>query len=61
VQEGDALRLDLCAGTLRNETAGRDYRLSPVPDHLLAMAEAGGLVAQLRQRFAIKGPDDAHA
>jgi 3-isopropylmalate/(R)-2-methylmalate dehydratase small subunit len=59
VAEGDSLTLDLRNGALRNITQGRDYRLSPVPEHLIAMIEAGGLVPQLRERFATRGLHDA--
>jgi 3-isopropylmalate/(R)-2-methylmalate dehydratase small subunit len=60
VSDGDDLSLDLAAGALCNQTSGHTYTLAAVPDHLLAMAQAGGLVAQLRQRFAARGTNDAH-
>ncbi len=59
VSDGDRLSLDLAAGRLRNDTQDRAYRLSPVPGHLQDMAAAGGLLAQLRQRFAVRGLDEA--
>lgn len=55
ITEGDVLDLDLASGRLRNETTSRSFALTPVPPHLLAMAEAGGLVALLKQRFQAQG------
>lgn len=52
INAGDTLSLDLRAGAVANHTTGRTYAVAPVPDRLLAMIEAGGLVAQLRARHA---------
>jgi 3-isopropylmalate/(R)-2-methylmalate dehydratase small subunit len=54
IAEGDELDLDLASGRLRNLTASHSFALTPVPPHLLAMAEAGGLVPLLKQRFQAK-------
>lgn len=50
IQDGDQLEVDLSAGEIRNLTQDKVYRFVPLPQRLLDMLEAGGLVAQLEQR-----------
>jgi 3-isopropylmalate/(R)-2-methylmalate dehydratase small subunit len=50
IAQGDALDIDLMAGRVRNLTTGRDYPTDPIPAHLLAIVEAGGVVNYLRAR-----------
>jgi 3-isopropylmalate/(R)-2-methylmalate dehydratase small subunit len=49
---GDRLRLDLAAGRLDNLTTGAAFAVTPMPAHLTAMIEAGGLMAHLKDRFS---------
>ena len=53
VQPGDRLRLDLSAGRLDNLTTEETFEIPAIPDHLMAMIEAGGLMASLKQRFGV--------
>ena len=53
VQPGDRLSLDLSAGRLDNLTTEQTYDVPAIPDHLMAMIEAGGLMASLKQRFGV--------
>ena len=48
----DAVRFDLAAGTVSNVTTGTEYQVAPMPDHLRAMIEAGGLMPTLQQSFS---------
>ena len=48
--DGDRLVVDLAAGTIENQTQNKLYHFVPMPQRLLDMLEAGGLVATLEQR-----------
>jgi 3-isopropylmalate/(R)-2-methylmalate dehydratase small subunit len=54
---GDRLRLDAAAGRVDNLTTGEVLACEPVPPHLLALVEAGGLVAHLEGRLARQGKE----
>ena len=49
LEEGEQVELDLKTLTL-TRPAGQHLQCEPIPDFLLAMAAAGGLMNQLRQR-----------
>ncbi|MEQ8432653.1 MAG: 3-isopropylmalate dehydratase [Oceanicaulis sp.] len=52
ISAGDRLRLDLAAGRLDNLTTSASYAVTAIPPHLMAMIEAGGLMAHLKERFS---------
>lgn len=52
VSAGDELRVDPIAGLVENLTAGRQYRVPGLPEHLMEMVAAGGLMPWLKQRIA---------
>lgn len=56
IAAGDRLRLDLAEGRLENLTRGDGFAVTPVPPHLMAMIDAGGLMAHLKERFKPAGP-----
>lgn len=45
VETGDAISVDVERGVVRNETSGEEFTTDPLPDHLLDVLQAGGLVA----------------
>lgn len=49
IQDGDQLEVDLATGEIRNLTQNKQYHFVPMPQRLLDMLNAGGLVAQLEQ------------
>lgn len=51
VANGDQLSFDIDSGLLKNESQNSEFHLSPMPDHLKSMIEAGGLMAQLEKTF----------
>lgn len=51
IRAGDRLALSLQDGVVANETTGARHAFAPIPPRLIALIEAGGLMAQLRQRF----------
>ncbi len=50
--EGDAVALDPIEGCVARPADGRRLDCDPIPPFLLAMVRAGGLLPQLRLRFA---------
>lgn len=51
VAPGDRLQIDLAAGILTRPSDGYRVELQPMPPHIIAILQAGGLMAQLRQRL----------
>jgi len=49
---GQRLRIDARAGRVENLDSGQAWQVQPLPDHLLAMVEAGGLMPHLKKRIA---------
>jgi len=48
IKEGDEVQVDLASGVITNATTGRSYQAQPLPDFVLKIAEAGGIVAFLQ-------------
>jgi len=53
-QKGDALTVDLEAGTITNARTGEIYRTSPFPPFIMRIIQAGGLVPYTRERLQQK-------
>lgn len=51
VKMGDILAVDLAKGEVTNETQGTVYRCQPIPDHLMQIVDAGGLMPYLEKRL----------
>lgn len=51
IRANDALEVNAAAGRIVDKTTGETLRCEPLPAHLLAMVQAGGLVPHLEQRF----------
>jgi 3-isopropylmalate/(R)-2-methylmalate dehydratase small subunit len=54
INAGDRLRVDPVAGRIENLTDGRQYQVAGLPEHLMAMVDAGGLMPYLKNRLASK-------
>ena len=52
IRRGDQLRVDPIAGVVENLSASRQYAVSPLPEHLMEMVTAGGLMPYLKQQLA---------
>lgn len=52
LRSGDVARLDLAAATLHWQDGHRHVQCKPMPAHLLALVEDGGLIEHLRKRLA---------
>ncbi len=48
IQEGDEIDVELDSGLIHNLTRGRSYQANPLPDFVLKIAEAGGIVNFLK-------------
>ena len=51
LRAGDELVIDARAGRIDNRSTSESIACEPVPDHLMALVEAGGLVPLLERRF----------
>lgn len=54
VAAGDVLKLDLACGVLTHGKDGRHQSLHPMPEHIIQILQAGGLMAQLKQKMGTK-------
>jgi len=52
INRGDRLQVDPVAGVLENLTTAKSYSVAALPEHLMAMLAAGGLMPYLKQRLA---------
>ena len=50
IADGDQLMVDPVLGKITNKTRGEVLSCKPIPDHLMAMVRAGGLIAHLKSR-----------
>jgi 3-isopropylmalate/(R)-2-methylmalate dehydratase small subunit len=49
ISEGDDIEVNLATGEIYNRTNGRSYQARPLPDFVLKIAEAGGIVNFLKE------------
>lgn len=54
IDKGDMLAVDPRSGVVENRTKAETYQCDPLPDFLMAMIEAGGLMAQLEAEVAAR-------
>jgi len=54
-RQGDRLEVEPESGVIRNLTTGRTFRAQPIPEFMLEIIQAGGLVPYTRQRLAASG------
>jgi 3-isopropylmalate/(R)-2-methylmalate dehydratase small subunit len=52
IVQGDLLMVDPVLGKITNKTRGETLVCKPIPDHLMAMVRAGGLIANLKTNAA---------
>jgi 3-isopropylmalate/(R)-2-methylmalate dehydratase small subunit len=48
IAEGDEIDVDLSSGEILNHTTGNKYQARPLPDFVLKIAEAGGMISFLK-------------
>jgi 3-isopropylmalate/(R)-2-methylmalate dehydratase small subunit len=49
ITEGDEVDVDLANGKIKNKTKGHTYQARPLPDFVLKIADAGGIVNFLKE------------
>lgn len=49
ITEGDEVEVDLASGQIFNRTTGKSYQAKPLPEFVLKIASAGGLVKFLKE------------
>jgi len=52
---GDLLAVDPVTGSIENRNSGQRYTVDGIPEHLMQMIQAGGLMPWLKQRLATEG------
>lgn len=52
IADGAELALDMRSGRIEDRSTGVVYRIQPIPEHLLQIVQAGGLMAYLKRRQA---------
>ena len=53
IQSEDILEIDYKAGIIRNITRAEEYVCTKIPQHLVDLIEAGGLVATLKKELSV--------
>lgn len=49
VEEGDDLTVDPTSGKIRNERTGQEFQAQPLPEFVLKIAQAGGMINYIKQ------------
>ncbi len=50
-RNGDEIEIDLKGGVVRNLSAGKEFKVSPLPPFIMEILEAGGLVSHLKKKL----------
>jgi 3-isopropylmalate/(R)-2-methylmalate dehydratase small subunit len=53
-KKGDTLEVDMATGDIYNVTRGKHFRAQPVPPFMRELVKAGGLMAWIKKKGAIK-------
>ncbi len=56
IRAGDHLEISPAEGLIANLTTSKSYHTQPLPTHLIAMLNDGGLIPHLKKRFAEDHP-----
>lgn len=51
IENGDQLEVDLSGGRIFNITKGRDFSIPPIPEFMLELLNAGGLMPYIRKKI----------
>ena len=55
IDPGDVLAVDPVTGSIENRNSGQRYTVDGIPEHLMQIIQAGGLMPWLKHRLATKG------
>ncbi len=54
INEGDIVRIDMENGEVINETTGKSYKFTPIPEFMQELVDAGGLIEYAKKELAQK-------
>ncbi len=52
IADGDTVEVDMASGIIRDLSSGESFKTTPLPDFLMEIVEAGGLVEYTRRQVA---------
>jgi len=52
INEGDIVRIDMESGEVIDETTGKRYRFTPIPEFMQELVDAGGLIEYAKRELA---------
>jgi 3-isopropylmalate/(R)-2-methylmalate dehydratase small subunit len=52
IKEGEKISIDMNAGTITNETTGKTYNFTPIPEFMQELLNAGGLMNYAAEEIA---------
>lgn len=52
IDEGDIVRIDMEAGEVVDETSGKRYKFTPIPEFMQELVDAGGLIEYAKKELA---------
>ncbi len=55
IKEGEAISIDMDAGTITNKTTGKQYTFTPIPAFMQELLNAGGLMHYAKDEIAAQG------
>ena len=55
IEHGDEIEVDLQAGVVKNVTKGGEVKVKPLPEFVMGIVEAGGLIPFLRKKLGTEG------
>jgi 3-isopropylmalate/(R)-2-methylmalate dehydratase small subunit len=54
INEGDTIKVDMDNGEVINETTGKTYKFTPIPEFMQELVDAGGLIEYAKKEIAQK-------
>ncbi len=59
INEGDVINIDMESGEIVNKTTGKVYKFNPIPEFMLELVKAGGLIEYAKEEIAKQGATNA--
>ncbi len=52
ISEGDIVKIDMASGEVVNETTGKSYKFTPIPEFMQELVNTGGLIEYAKKEIA---------
>ncbi len=52
INEGDIVKIDMASGEVVNETTGKSYKFTPIPEFMQELVNTGGLIEYAKKEIA---------